>query len=445
MKNQLCLFTYFLLIIFWSYVNASAVDVERSIPDEVLSHFSILEIGRNVIGLSENHLTAEEFERIHNNSSLSLPELFLAKIAEGDKESLWNMCKSVNKTTIRKIIEGSIDRIPVISSELNKVVGKEIGDVRAVSLLLNLVEGKTIFPTLVMNLQIHAYLADLSSRGNPIAQWYMAKLLKFFSIKQGDELDLASQNLVVNARKVFERLLKEETSFSLKGLYSEYLGNETEAFKFYQVGVERGEAIAHYKIAQKRESLGENDALDYYERSFILGYENALYDIGRLHTDDNSAFLILKKAGERGNSEAYSLIAQMIREGFVPLSGEETWNTQEFWLLKGANLGASSCILSFGALSEKQGNLDKSMFAYRQLADLGNIRGYLEQGKILEKKRRYIECEEIYKNQNAGWFGLYALAEITSNKEEKKAYKRQASEMFHSHFRNIIEIATTGL
>lgn len=425
-------------------MQASAVDVDRSIPEEVLSRFSKLEIGRNVIGLSENHLTAEEFERIHNSSSLSLPERFHAKILVGDKKSLWNMYKSGNKTTIRKIVEGSIDRIPVISSELNKLVGREIGDVRTVSLLLSLVEGKTLFPTLVMNLQVHEHLADLSSSGNPIAQWYMAKLLKYFSIKQGDALDLASQSLIINARKVFTHLLEEETSFSLKGLYSEYLGDETEAFKLFQIGVERGEAIAHYKIAQKRESLGENDALDYYEAAFILGYEKALFDIGRLHTDDNAAFLILKKAGERGNAEAYFLIAQMIREGFVPLSGE-AWNTQEFWLLKGADLEALSCVLSLGVISEKQGKLDESLLAYRKLADLGNIRGYLEQGKLLEKKRLYIECEEIYKNRNAAWFGLYALAEITSNKEEKKAYKRQASDMFHSHFRNIIERATSGL
>lgn len=430
---------------FWTSMQASSVDIDRSIPDEVLSRFSKLEIGRNVIGLSENHLTAEEFERIHGSSSLSLPERFHAQILLGDKKSLWNMCKSGNKITIRRIVEGSVDRIPVLSSELHKFLGVETGEDRRASLLLGLVEGKTLFPTLVMNLQIHEHLADLSSRGNPVAQWYMAKLLKHFSTKQGDDLDLASQRLIINARKVFTNLLEEETSFSLKGLYLEYLGDETEAFKLFQVGVERGEAIAHYKIAQKKECLGENDALDYYERAFILGYEKALFDIGRLHTDDNEAFLILKKSGERGNAEAYFLIAQMLREGFVPLSGETSWNTQEFWLLKGANLGSLSCVLSLGALSEKQGNLDKSMFAYRQLADFGNIRGYLEQGKILEKSRLYIECEEIYKNQNAGWFGLYALAEITSNKEEKKAYKRQASEMFHSHFRNIIEISTSGL
>ena len=445
MQNQLYFFPFFLFLIFWSSIQASAVDVDRSIPDAVLSRFSKLEIGQNVIGLSENHLTAEEFERIHNSSSLSLPELFHAKILVGDKKSLWNMCKSENKISIRKIVEGSVDRIPVLSSELNKLVGGETGEDRNVSLLLSLVEGRTLFPTLVMNLQIHEHLADLSSRGNPVAQWYMAKLLKHFSIKQNDDLDLASQRLIINARKVFTHLLEKETSFSLRGLYLEYLGDETEAFTLFQIGVERGEAIAHYKIAQKRESLGENDALDYYERAFILGYEKALFDIGRLHPDDNAAFLILKKAGERGNAEAYFLIAQMIREGFVPLSREVAWNTQEFWLLKGSNMGALSCVLFLGALSEKQGKLDESMLAYRQLADLGNIRGYLEQGKVLEKKRRYAECEEIYKDQNAGWFGLYALAEITSNKEEKKAYKRQASEMFHSHFRNIIEIATSGL
>ena len=79
MQNQLYFFPFFLFLIFWSSIQVSAVDVDRSIPDAVLSRFSKLEIGQNVIGLSENHLT----------------------------------------------VEGSVDRIPVLSSELNKLVGGE--------------------------------------------------------------------------------------------------------------------------------------------------------------------------------------------------------------------------------------------------------------------------------------------------------------------------------
>ena len=359
---------------------------------------------------------------------------------------LSNKYKSEYKILIRKIIEGYIDHTPAICSEINKLlVGGETGETRSSALLLDLVEGKTLFPTLVMNLQVHEDLAELSCKGNPLAQWYMAKLLKYFSIKRDDELDLASHRLMLNARKVFSNLLGEETSFSLKGLYLEYLEDKTEAFKMYQVGVGLDEAVSHYKIAQQREYLGENDALEHYERAFILGYEKALLDIGRLHTDDNEAFLILKKAGERGNAEAYFLIAKMLREGFVPDTVQEERSTQEFWLLKGANSGDLSCLLSLGVIFEKKDNLDESMSVYRQLADLGNIRGYLEQGKILEKKRLYQECKEIYKNRNTGWFGLYALAEISSNKEEVNAYQRQASDMYYSHFRKIIEKSLCGL
>ena len=57
MPNQPYFLLYFLFLIFCGCIQASAVDVDRSIPDEVLSRFSKLGMGRNVIGLSENHLT----------------------------------------------------------------------------------------------------------------------------------------------------------------------------------------------------------------------------------------------------------------------------------------------------------------------------------------------------------------------------------------------------
>ncbi len=59
-------------------------------------------------------------------------------------------------------------------------------------------------------------------------------------------------------------------------------------------------------------------------------------DLGRLHSNEK-AFFILNKAGERGNAEAHFLIAQMIREGFLPFALGKDLNDEQFWLLKVSN------------------------------------------------------------------------------------------------------------
>ena len=436
MLHFLYFFLCFLFLNFWSSVQA-AVAIAHAIPDDFLGHFSRLGIGRSIIRLPENPLRIEEIGAMQNIPAASLSDRFYTAIT--DRKSLWDLYQE-DKLTIRKLVDGSIDCLNPIPSELDIAVkGLDIADA---SLLLDLVEGRNFFPTLVMNLKVHEQLAGLSSSGNPLAQWYIAKLLKHFSVKQDDDLGLASQRLAITAKRRFEALLEDrEIPFSLKGLFCEYLGDQSRASGFFEEGAKIGEAFAHYKIGQMRERLGEDDALDYYEMAFILGYEKALCDLGRYHTDDNVAFLTLKKAAERGNAEAYFLIAQMTREGFIPLGYS---NDEAFWLEKGAELGSLSCGFALGELQEKRHNFPEAINVYAMLASSGSIEGFLEQGKIKENERDFGTCETIYKTPQSGWFGLYALADITPEKDAKETLKEAAARMFHAHFERIIEIATSG-
>ncbi len=368
-------------------------------------------------------------KRVDMDSMQSTPSLDFT-----DRKQLWELYKSKSREEIHEFLKGNINLMePMVPSEI-----QEIADVQ---LLLDFVEVKNLFPSAVMNLGIHEELAGLCGHANPLikslAKWYMAKLLKHFSVNYGDKLYETSQLLERGAREGFESLVANtETSASLKGLLYEYLENEEKALESFDEGAARGEAFSHYKLAQQKEFEGEEDsALSFYEMAFILGYEKALTDIGRLQ-DEEQSFLILKKAGERGSGEAYFLIAKMIREGFTP-DGDS--RDEAFWLEESVKLGSLS--YSLGRLYEKRGDFDAAIRAYKYLCDKGDVGGFLEIGKIREKERNFTACENVYRDRKAGWSGLFALAEITPEKDKKMSLKKQASSMFITHFNRIIETA----
>jgi len=441
------------LIFGLNLLSAQASDfVYEKLSYETQQHFIREIVNGNPVIISLDHpLTEEGRTDVEGSFEAPLIDQCCRACMEGNREFLYleHTKGGDSKQIVKQAVAACVDArtfFPLKNPDLDFLIinNKEINEENFM-LLQDLAEGRTFFPTLAMNLEIHERLARLSSQKHPLAQWYLAKILKHFSIRKDDYLQEASQHLLGAAKSAFRESVETKSlSCSLKGLYHEYLGENEKALSFFEEGVGKGEALSYYKIAQAREYEGEEDALDYYERAFILGYEKALYDVARHGRDENSVFLYLKKAGERGSAEAYSLIAKMIHDGFNPIThpSEEPWNRQEFWLYKGVNLKSVSAVLSLGGLYERQSEHAEAMGIYKQLASWGNIRGFLEQGKILENQREYQQCHQIYRNSNVGWFGLYALAEIASNREENKHYKKEASELFHSHFKKIIQIAT---
>lgn len=406
---MLALFYLFLFFSCLNFLEASAVEVERVMPGHVLARCLDLE-------------SAGEFIKLKS------------ELVPADRSQMWKVYCSGDQERIRKFLKRDIDLMrPMIPLEIQEVANN--------TLLLEFVEVKNLFPSVVMNLEVHKELAGLCGNDSPLvrflAQWYMARLLKHFSVKHDDKLYKASQRLKSAAEVGFEVLVAGEISSSLKGLLYEYLEKEEDAMRCFDEGAARGEAFAYYKLAQQKEYEGDDaPALNYYEMAFILGYEKALTDIGRFQDDEIQSFLILKKAADRGSSEACSLIARMIREGFVPDDSTD----EAFWLQKGVKNGSLS--YSLGKLYEKSGDTETSVRVYEGLASKGDMGGLLEIGRIRENQRNFTACEKVYKS--AGWFGLFAMAEITPEREAKKALKRQGADMFRTHFNDIIARSITA-
>lgn len=287
-------------------------------------------------------------------------------------------------------------------------------------------------------MQIHADLADLAIEKHPVAQWYLAKLLKHYSTQSSNDLFLTSQTLQSSAVNIFQENIDLFGNKTIRGLYLELIGKNEDAYDFFREGAENNEAFACHKLAQKYESKGnEEKALYFYAKAFILGYEPSLYEIAKLQYDDDESFLNLKKAGKRGNPRAYETMAQMIEEGFVPRHGQIEQN-QEILLKQGMRQGSISCMLALGEYYKKQRKCNEAMEVYQAIANLGNIRGYLEMGKLLEQQIKYTECEALYRNPAIGWFGKYSLADITIDHAEKAELKKEADESFFQHFDKII-------
>lgn len=287
-------------------------------------------------------------------------------------------------------------------------------------------EGFTLQSTLWMNLQVHHLLARACQERRPQAYQQFVTLLQTFFLDSSEFFQRAQIQL---------RPFAQEMIVSTKS-----------------------ESALLYDRAQNLESISHPEARDFYERAFIQGSERALIGLARLTEDDAAAYEVYLTAGHRGLAEGYFQIGKMVRDGFVPNRRDRDCleNTPVFWFRRALGTQVShepisadfsvSAALALAQHYEKRfETLDQACEVYRLLAQRGYVQGSLGEGKLWENQGEFEKARHIYRQENVGWWGRQAAAQIAPTEQERQLLVQDAERMFEAHFQRLLQFTSQSL
>lgn len=303
-----------------------------------------------------------------------------------------------------------------------------------------LTEGYTPLQTMFLNLSLHRKLAYAAKYDHPVAQEFSTKLLKDSGEEEEENIRSTIQELKNKSKKVYLNISKEKSGVHsyFRGLAFQRLKHEKEAKSQFQEGAKQGHALSLYALASMKEADRDyDDAFKDYEKSFNQGYLKALLGMGTCAADPKTAFNCFSEAGSYGLGEGYFLLAKMIKE--EEKSEEDYIN----YLKLAAKNNSISALMTLGDFYEKKGKLIEAKKTYEELANRGNINGFINQGRILENCQSYDEAKQLYKHESAGWLGLYTLAQ-TCPKSEQKLIKDQALKKRKLHYQEFSQIVNNS-
>jgi len=328
------------------------------------------------------------------------------------------------------------DQLPALVQRIDDFIDWEQPDLRTLVIGYlffpsELIEAHTPLPVLFLDFSLHWKLAYAARYGHALGRFYFSKLLEHFGV-----FTEKSALFLKMAQDQFEKVSSREAAHPyLRGLAFKYLDKEPEAVEEFRKGETSGHIPAVYELAKIMDKKGEEGVLAVYKKS--SQYPLALLGVASYSETDHERFQSFKAAGQSGIREGYYQVAKMIEEGFVIPASEEPKSYKE-WLLMAAENGSPDAFLKLAQDSEQEGSDAEALKYYEALSETGNLKGYLEQGRILENHGLYDQAKKVY--EKASWLGLYEVARLETSLVSH-ATKEKAQALFITHFDRLIKIA----
>lgn len=294
--------------------------------------------------------------------------------------------------------------------------------------LQELIDGYVPLPTLFMNEKLHFHLAHSARAGFPLALLYLSKLFKHFEVFPKEQAEFLKRS-----KESLRAIANDDSRLPyLRGKAFQYLKDEGTAEKMFQKAAGK-HPYAAYELGRILASNGEYDkAIELFKDCAAKAPESFL-ELGYYEEDDTDRFKAFKEAGDRGISEGYYEISKMVKEGF-PGAGRTKW------LRKAADAHNTNAILALAKKYESEKTYGGAIKLYQTLSKKGNLRGFLEHGRILENDGKYDEARKQYKK--ALWFGFYELARLEPKKDVADKLRDHAQKAFATHFDKLLEISS---
>lgn len=332
------------------------------------------------------------------------------------------------------------DYLPGLVSKIDDLIDTDSADLsrQMVGYLFfpsELVEDHTPLPSLFLNVALHWKLAHAARYGHPLGQFYFSKLLKHFEVHEEK-----SDQFLRMANSQFEKISSDDKAHPyMRGLAFKYLDKEQEAIEQFTIGSNDNHVFSIYELAKILERKGDDLAFETYSR---ISHDYPLANLrkGYYEKKNDERFNSFKFAGESGVAEGYYQIGRMIEEGFIVPQNENSKDATS-WFVTAAVAGSSDALLKLAQNSEAENNDTEALQYYENLSSgMGNLRGYLEQGRIFENRALFQQAKEFY--QKANWLGLYEIARMESDIKSPDAaetvYKIDACNI---HFTQLLKIA----
>ena len=267
--------------------NEQKLSVKRLVSVSVLHDLALLETGESSI----SHLTVRK-NVVSDKEDLFLPGyskgVFKYTLKTGPLKDFKDVYFSVNRTDLRgnsggPVLDANNRVVGVVANgnnnHINMIKGSILREFIAGDIGLNC---KRLTPRVCIKKEID-HLQEQAKRGNPIAQYQLARMYEV-GVKKAPSL----------ARKWYQRaavLGFAPAQYSLGRMYYESKGGEknpSSALEWFQRAAEQGLAPAQYSLGvmyYEGEGGEKNpsSALEWYQQAAVLGFAPAQYILGRMY------------------------------------------------------------------------------------------------------------------------------------------------------------------